>query len=64
LIAAECKEMMSVNLYVTGLIMYYAGQLAYKLRTEIVKSEDAPPAVKALAPKINIAFAGKGCKNF
>jgi len=64
LIAAECKEMMSVNLYVTGLIMYYAGQLAYKLRTEIVKSEDAPPAVKALAPKIKIAFAGKGARIF
>jgi hypothetical protein len=64
LIAAECKEMMSVNLYVTGLIMYYAGQLAYKLRTEIVRSEDAPAAVKALAPKINIAFAGKGARIF
>ncbi|MFV5692185.1 hypothetical protein ACM55K_09190 [Flavobacterium sp. LT1R49] len=64
LIAADCKEMMSVNLYVTGLIMYYAGQLAYKLRTEIVKSEDAPQAVKALAPKIKIAFAGKGARIF
>ena len=64
LIAAECKEMMSVNLYVTGMIMYYAGQLAFKLRTEIVKSQDAPPAVKALAPKINIAFAGKGARIF
>jgi len=64
LIAAECKEMMSVNLYVTGLIMYYAGQLAYKLRTEIVKSEDAPASVKALAPKIKIAFAGKGARIF
>lgn len=64
LIAAECKEMMSINLYVTGLIMYYAGQLAFKLRTEIVKSVDAPPAVKALAPKINIAFAGKGARIF
>jgi hypothetical protein len=64
LIAAECKEMMSVNLYVTGLIMFYAGQLAYKLRTEIVKSEDAPPAVKNLPPKIKIAFAGKGARIF
>ena len=64
LIAAECKEMMSVNLYVTGLIMFYAGQLAYKLRTEIVKSEDAPPAVKAILPKIKIAFAGKGSRIF
>lgn len=64
LIAADCKEMMSVNLYVTGLIMYYAGQLTHKLRAEIIKSEDAPPAVKALAPKIKIAFAGKGARIF
>ncbi|WP_316826432.1 hypothetical protein [Pedobacter miscanthi] len=64
LIAAECKEMMSVNLYVTGLIMFYAGQIAYKLRNEIVRSEDAPPAVKAIAPKIKIAFAGKGARIF
>ncbi|SEB20714.1 hypothetical protein [Pedobacter hartonius] len=64
LIAAECKEMMSINLYVTGLIMFYAGQLAYKLRNEIVKSEDAPAAVKAIQPKIKIAFAGKGSRIF
>jgi len=64
LIAAECKEMMSINLYVTGLIMFYAGQLAYKLRNEIVKSEDAPTAVKAIPPKIKIAFAGKGSRIF
>jgi hypothetical protein len=64
LIAAECKEMMSINLYVTGLIMFYAGQLAHKLRNEIVKSEDAPPAVKAIPPKIKIAFAGKGSRIF
>ncbi|MBV5313642.1 MAG: hypothetical protein JZU47_10125 [Prolixibacteraceae bacterium] len=64
LIAADCKEMMSVNLYVTGMIMYYAGQLTHKLRSEIIRSEDAPPAVKALAPKIKIAFAGKGARIF
>lgn len=64
LIAADCKEMMSVNLYVTGLIMFYAGQLAYKLRTEIVRSDDAPAAVKAIPPKIKIAFAGKGARIF
>ncbi|MET0573489.1 MAG: hypothetical protein ABWZ79_18865 [Pedobacter agri] len=64
LIAAECKEMMSVNLYVTGLIMFYAGQLAVKLRHEIVRSEDAPAAVKAIQPKIKIAFAGKGSRIF
>ncbi|MVT12051.1 hypothetical protein [Chitinophaga tropicalis] len=64
LIAAECKEMMSVNLYITGLIMFYAGQLVHKLRTEILRSEDAPPAVKNTPPKIRIAFAGKGARIF
>ena len=64
LLAAECKEMMSVNLYVTGLIMYYAGQLTHKLRTEIVRSEDSSPLVKARPPKIRIAFAGKGARIF
>jgi hypothetical protein len=64
LLAAECKEMMSVNLYVTGIIMFYAGQLTHKLRTEIVKSEDAHPLVKARPPKIRIAFAGKGARIF
>lgn len=64
LLAAECKEMMSVNLYVTGLIMYYAGQLTHKLRSEIVKSNDTPLLVKNQQPKIRIAFAGKGSQIF
>lgn len=64
LVAAECQEMMSVNLYITGLIMFYAGQLVHKLRTEIIRSEDAPPAVKNTPPKIRIAFAGKGARIF
>jgi hypothetical protein len=64
LVAAECKELMSVNLYVTGLIMYYAGQLTLKMRQEMLRSEDVPPIVKNLAPQINIAFAGKGARIF
>lgn len=64
LIAAECKEMMSVNLYITGLIMFYAGQLVHKLRAEIVRSEDATELVKKTPPKIRIAFAGKGARMF
>ena len=64
LIAAECKEMMSVNLYVTGLIMFYAGQLVHKLRNEIVKSEDTPTEDKTRLPQIIIAFAGKGSRIF
>lgn len=64
LIAAECKELMSVNLYITGLIMYYAGQLTLKMREEMLRSEDVPLIVKKLPPKINIAFAGKGARIF
>ncbi|MBN8547408.1 MAG: hypothetical protein J0L60_14840 [Ignavibacteria bacterium] len=64
LIAAECKELMIVNLYVTGLIMYYAGQLTFKLRNEIMRSEDFPHKMKNYQPKINIAFAGKGARIF
>jgi len=64
LIAAECKEMMSVNLYITGLIMFYAGQLVHKLRAEIVRSDDTSPLVKNTPPKIRIAFAGKGARIF
>lgn len=64
LIAAECKEMMSVNLYITGLIMFYAGQLVHKLREEIVRSDDSTELVKKTPPKIRIAFAGKGARIF
>jgi hypothetical protein len=63
LIAAECKELMCVNLYVTGLIMYYAGQLTYKLRQEITRSTSAPPQLKN-RPMIDIRFAGKGARMF
>ena len=62
LIAAECNDIMSVNLYVTGLIMYYAGQLTYKLRMELNRAE-VPPAIKQ-PPIIKIVFAGKGARIF
>lgn len=64
MIAAECKEMMSVNLYITGLIMFYAGQLVHKLRAEIIRSDDASDLVKSRLPAIRIAFAGKGARIF
>lgn len=64
LIAAECKELMSVNLYITGLIMYYAGQLTLKIRQEMLRSDDVSPIVKNQLPQVNIAFAGKGARLF
>jgi hypothetical protein len=68
LIAAECKELMSVNLYVTGVIMYYAGQLTLKMRNEIIRSSESNgdwnfQDTKNL-PFVNIAFAGKGARIF
>lgn len=64
LIAAECKELMSVNLYITGLIMYYAGQLILKIRQEMLRSDDVSPIIKNQIPQVNIAFAGKGARLF
>jgi len=60
LLGAKCKELVSVNLYVTGLIVYYAGQLAKKVKLEIDKSPN-----KSLAwsnPKIKLEFTGKGSR--
>lgn len=65
IIRGKCPEMMSVNIYVTGLIMFYAGQLAFKLIQEIVKSEDKHPAINEnWHPQVNVVFAGKGARIF
>jgi len=61
-IAVGSKELMSVNLYVTGLIMYYAGQLTRKIIEEVRKSEQR--TVDNWTPLVNIAFAGKGARIF
>ena len=71
LIRAKCPELMCVNLYVTGLIMYYAGQLASKLRTEVSNSLEGqmlktfnPHMAGDWKPMVNIVFAGKGARLF
>lgn len=61
-ISAYSPELFSVNLYVTGLIMYYAGQLANKLIQEVRRSEDGPG--KEWRPQVQIVFAGKGSRIF
>lgn len=61
-ISAYSPELFSVNLYVTGLIMYYAGQLANKLIQEVRRSEDGPG--KEWRPQVQIVFAGKGARIF
>lgn len=61
-ISAYSPELFSVNLYVTGLIMYYAGQLASKLIQEVRRSEDGPG--NDWRPQVQIVFAGKGSRIF
>lgn len=61
-ISAYSPELFSVNLYVTGLIMYYAGQLANKLIQEVRRSEDGPG--NEWRPQVQIVFAGKGSRIF
>jgi len=60
LLGSKCKEMVSVNIYVTGLIVYYAGQLARKVKMEIDKSPNKHPGWKN--PKIQLQFTGKGSR--
>ena len=60
-ISANCPELMCVNLYVTGLISYYAGQITNKLITEIRRSNLNRPN---WIPKVSITFAGKGARIF
>jgi len=65
LVKNKCPELMSVNLYVTGLIIYYAGQLSFKLVKELRKSEEFHSDQKeGWKPIINIVFAGKGARIF
>jgi hypothetical protein len=61
-IAVGSKELMSVNLYVTGLIMYYSGQLTRKIIEEVRRSDQR--TVDNWKPLVNIAFAGKGARIF
>lgn len=64
LLEAECKDLVAINYYVTGLIMYYAGQLAHKLKVEIDGSPDKAPGMDNWKPRINIVFTGKGARIF
>ncbi len=62
-IAANCKELMCVNLYVTGLLMYYAGQIAHKLIDDLNRTSDQEWSPKQ-RPLVRVTFAGKGSRLF
>ncbi len=61
-IRSRCPELMVVNLYVTGLIMFYAGQLAHKLVSDLQENRDECGFDPR--PYIDIVFAGKGSRIF
>lgn len=65
MISAECPELMWVNMYVTGLLLYYGGQITAKLLEDIKRldrSEQLPG--EQLLPDVIIRFAGKGSRIF
>lgn len=61
-IAGKCPELMSTNLYVTGLIMYYAGQLTYRLTKDLNQIENQTGT--GTKPIFNVVLAGKGARIF
>lgn len=63
-INTKCPKLMAVNLYVTGLIMYYAGQLTRKVVTEVRRSNDGPDDHEHFCPLVYVVFAGKGSRIF
>lgn len=60
-IGSECSELLCVDLYVTGLIIYYAGILARKLIKQVRNSEECRWGANG-NPKVTITFAGKGAR--
>ena len=67
MLSTSCPEIMNVNAYVTGLILYYAGQLTYKMVNILRNSTERDNITfngAAWSPKVNIVFAGKGARIF
>ena len=64
-IAADCPELMAVNLYVTGLIAFYAGQLTKGLIDVLRQSPKTEGDFSdPRYVKVDIKFAGKGSRIF
>lgn len=62
-IGADCSKLMCVNLYVTGLIMYYAGLLVRKLIKQVRNSKECRwSEANGKRPKVSVNFAGKGAR--
>jgi len=62
LLGSKCKDLVSVNLFVTGLIIYYAGQLAKKVKLDIDKSNKKPDRWGDGKVSYQIIYTGKGSR--
>lgn len=60
-ISSDCSELLCADLYVTGLIIYYAGLLARKLIKQVRNSTECRWSGDK-KPKVLITFAGKGAR--
>jgi hypothetical protein len=60
-IGAHCKPLMWLNLYLTGMTMFYSGMIARKLRHV---SENAPNSFVLPLNGVTIEFYGKGSRIF
>lgn len=60
-ISTTCSELMCADIYVTGLIIYYAGLLARKLIKQVRNSTECRWTGEK-KPKVLITFAGKGAR--
>lgn len=63
-INADCPRLMVVDLYVTGLLMFYAGELANKLVSDLLKTGPEEWKSDKRRPHVIISFAGKGSRLF
>lgn len=61
-IGASCKELLAINLYVTGLLAYYAGEVAHKLLEDLQHAVSDEVANKTAKPRVVVSFAGKGSR--
>lgn len=64
IIEVECPELMYVNMYVTGLLMYYAGQISRKLVEDIARTDPAEKISQNPHTLVRVTFAGKGSQLF
>lgn len=62
-ISTESSDLLCVDVYVTGLILYYAGLLTRKLVKQVRNSEECRwSAENGKRPNVRIKFAGKGAR--